>query len=89
MAETEGPYWDEDDHDLLTFHESGVRLRKEITHVESALDAAGSTPERALLEARLAALRDAQERSSRSESENPGEAGFLSYQPPASDGTAD
>jgi hypothetical protein len=82
-AETDGPYWDEDDHDLLTFHESGVRLRKEIAIAETNLAESKSAEERVILYARLAALREAQERSSKNEAEHPGETGFLSYEPPA------
>jgi len=50
---------DEDDHDLLTFSESAIRLRTEIALTEAALRE--STPRSAgpALEARLSALTDA------------------------------
>ncbi|MCD4524277.1 hypothetical protein [Nocardioides sp. cx-173] len=82
MTEDENPYWDEDDHDLLTFTESGSRLQKAIERTRRALDEADSATVRASLEARLAALHDAHARSTRTASEKPGEAGFLGYQPP-------
>ncbi|HEX4091990.1 MAG TPA: hypothetical protein VHZ33_25020 [Trebonia sp.] len=80
-----GPGRDEDDHDLLTFGESGVRLREEIALTEAALRAAlqaGQDPERrAALEARLTALTDALDRNTRQADASPGEKGFLDYRP--------
>lgn len=84
MGETESPYWDEDDHDLLTFTESGTRLLKEIERTRRALAAAESDEARQPLRARLEALTEAHARSTRTGSANPGETGFLSYRPPTS-----
>ena len=47
---------DEDDHDLLTFNESAIRLREEIAATEAALREDLPAGRRATLEARLAAL---------------------------------
>jgi hypothetical protein len=78
---------DEDDHDLLTFSEGGIRLREEIAATEAALAEAAlaeagqrERPAEAL-RARLAALTEALERNTRQSSANPGETGFLSYVP--------
>lgn len=81
-AEVDEPYWDEDDHDLLTFHESGVRLQKEIDRTRRAVQQATSAQDRAAAQARLDALQDAQARSSKTAAEAPGEQGFLAYRPP-------
>ena len=76
------PIRDEDDHDLLTFSESAVRLREEIALTEAALRD-DPTPERqTALNARLSALTDALHRNSRQAGANPGEKGFLHYVPP-------
>jgi hypothetical protein len=73
---------DEDDHDLLTFSESAIRLREEIALTEAALRD-DPTPERqAALNARLSALRDALHRNARQAGAKPGEKGFLDYAPP-------
>jgi hypothetical protein len=70
-------WWDEDDHDLLTFNESGARLRKEIELVRAEL-AEYPTP---ALQARLEGLTEAHERNTRTAADNPGEKGFLDYRP--------
>ena len=77
---------DEDDHDLLTFSEGGIRLREEIALTEAALR---ENPTDAL-RARLAALTEALERNTRQAAANPGDTGFLNYTPPgqARPGTA-
>ena len=71
----------DDDHDLLTFAESDDRLRAEITAVEASLKEC-TDADRAGIEARLAALRDAETRNSRQAEAQPGETGFLTYVPP-------
>jgi hypothetical protein len=73
---------DEDDHDLLTFSEGGIRLREEIALTEAALREAGSAEHRTVLQARLDALTDALGRNTRHAAANPGEKGFLNYRPP-------
>jgi hypothetical protein len=78
---------DEDDHDLLTFSESAIRLREEIALTEAALRD-GPAPERqAALGARLSALTDALHRNTRQAETSPGEQGFLNYVPPGRAGT--
>jgi hypothetical protein len=71
----------EDDHDLLTFSESGIRLREEISLTEAALRDSRTEEQRAALQARLRALTDALARNTRNADANPGEKGFLDYQP--------
>jgi hypothetical protein len=78
---------DEEDHDLLTFNESAIRLREEIAATEAALREGQSGERRAALEARLTALASALERNTRQAGKNPGETGFLNYVPPR--GTAE
>jgi len=74
---------DEEDHDLLTFSEGGIRLREEIAVTEAALAEAVQQERPAeALRARLAALTDALERNTRQASSRPGETGFLNYVPP-------
>ena len=73
---------DEEDHDLLTFNESAIRLRDEITATEAALREDPPASRRTALEARLAALADALERNTRQADAKPGETGFLNYVPP-------
>src|SRR5215469_8961520 len=73
---------DEDDHDLLTFSESAIRLRKEIALTEAALRESPAPERRAALEARLSALTDALDRNTRQAGANPGGKGFLHYEPP-------
>ena len=73
---------DEEDHDLLTFRESAIRLREEIALAEAALRDGPAPERRAALEARLSALTDALERNTRQADENPGDKGFLDYAPP-------
>ncbi|MGH3206650.1 MAG: hypothetical protein ACRDNO_02690 [Trebonia sp.] len=73
---------DEEDHDLLTFNESTIRLREEIAATEAALGENPSAERRATLEARLAALNGALERNTRQADAKPGETGFLNYVPP-------
>jgi len=73
---------DGDDHDLLTFSESAIRLRDEIALTEAALRDAATAERRAALRARLGALTDALDRNTRQTDANPGEKGFLDYAPP-------
>ena len=73
---------DEDDHDLLTFAESGIRLREEISLAEVELRESHTAERRAALQARLEALTDALARNTRQADANPGEKGFLDYAPP-------
>jgi hypothetical protein len=76
---------DEDDHDLLTFSESSIRLREEISLTEAALRACSGAARRDVLQARLRALTDALARNTRQASAKPGEKGFLDYVPPRPD----
>jgi hypothetical protein len=77
---------DEDDHDLLTFSQSAIRLREEIALTEAALRD-DPTPERqTALNARLSALTDAIHRNTRQAGASPGEKGFLDYAPPGRTG---
>ena len=78
----DGPARDEDDHDLLTFSESGIRLREEISLAEAALRENPTAEQRAALQARLSTLTGALARNTRQAQVNPGEKGFLDYQPP-------
>ena len=80
------PIRDEDDHDLLTFGESAIRLREEIALTEAALREDPAPERRAALSARLTALTDALQRNSRQADANPGERGFLDYVPPGRTG---
>ena len=73
---------DEDDHDLLTFAESGIRLREEISLAEAELRQNPAADRRAALQARLSVLTDALARNTRQAGANPGEKGFLDYAPP-------
>jgi hypothetical protein len=73
---------DEDDHDLLTFNESAIRLREEIEAIEAALREDPPADRRAVLQTRLAALTHALKRNTRQADANPGETGFLNYAPP-------
>ena len=73
---------DEEDHDLLTFNESAIRLREEIAATEAALGENPTPERRAALEGRLAALAGALERNTRQADAKPGETGFLNYVPP-------
>ena len=73
---------DEDDHDLLTFAESGIRLREEISLAEAELRQSPAADRRAALQARLSVLTDALARNTRQAGANPGEKGFLDYAPP-------
>ena len=82
QARGDDPVRDEDDHDLLTFSESGIRLREEISLTEAALRDSRTEEQRAALQARLRALTDALARNTRHADANPGEKGFLDYQPP-------
>ncbi len=72
---------DEDDHDLLTFNESAIRLRDEIAATKAALRENLPAERRAALEARLDALAGALKRNTRQADESPGESGFLNYVP--------
>ena len=76
------PIRDEDDHDLLTFGESAIRLREEIALTEAALRDDPAPEREAALRARLTALTDALHRNTRQADVNPGEKGFLDYVPP-------
>jgi len=76
------PVRDEDDHDLLTFNESAIRLREEIALTEAALRDGPDAGRRVSLEARLRALTEALHRNTRQAGEKPGETGFLGYAPP-------
>ena len=80
------PARDEDDHDLLTFNESAIRLREEIAATEAALRENPPAERRATLEARLATLAGALERNTRQADAKPGETGFLNYVPPGRPG---
>jgi len=60
---------DEDDHD-------------EISLAEAALRGSPTAEQRAVLQARLSALTDALARNTRQAHANPGEQGFLNYEPP-------
>jgi hypothetical protein len=73
---------DEDDHDLLTFSESAIRLREEIALTEAALRDSPAPRRQAALTARLSALSDALHRNTRQAEASPGETGFLDYVPP-------
>jgi hypothetical protein len=73
---------DEDDHDLLTFTESAIRLREEIASTETAWREETAPERRAALSARLGALTDALRRNTRQAGASPGETGFLDYAPP-------
>jgi hypothetical protein len=77
---------DEDDHDLLTFGESAIRLREEIALTEAALRDDPAPERRAVLSARLSALTDALHRNTRQAGAKPGEKGFLDYAPPGRTG---
>jgi hypothetical protein len=55
---------DEDDYDLLTYSEAGVRLQEEIAKEEARLPGL-SGDEAAALRQRIAALREARERNGR------------------------
>ena len=77
---------DEDDHDLLTFSESAIRLREEIALTEAALRDDPGPERRAVLNARLSALTDALHRNTRQADAKPGEKGFLDYAPPGRPG---
>jgi hypothetical protein len=73
---------DEDDHDLLTFNESAIRLREEIALTEAALREDQAPERAAALSARLSTLTDALARTTRHAGASPGEKGFLGYAPP-------
>ena len=73
---------DEDDHDLLTFSESAIRLREEIELTKAALREDPAPERQAALSARLSTLTDALRRNTRRAKTSPGEKGFLDYVPP-------
>jgi len=79
---------DEEDHDLLTFNESAIRLREEIEATQAALREELPAERRTVLQTRLTALTDALKRNTRQADANPGETGFLNYAPrrPAAEG---
>jgi hypothetical protein len=72
----------EDDHDLLTFAESAIRLREEISLTQAALRACSGAERRGALQARLRALTDALARTTKQAEASPGEKGYLNYAPP-------
>ena len=72
---------DEEDHDLLTFNESAIRLREEIEATQAALREELPAERRTVLQTRLTALTDALKRNTRQADANPGETGFLNYAP--------
>ncbi|MCD4533058.1 hypothetical protein LRP67_03055 [Nocardioides sp. cx-169] len=74
---------DEDDHDLLTFNESGTRLQQEVRAIEDAVAQCADPDERSRLETRRSALQAALERISQDAEARPGETGFLNYRPPS------
>ena len=80
------PIRDEDDHDLLTFSQSPIRLREEIALTEAALRDEPTPERQAALNARLSALTDALHRNTRQADAKPGEKGFLDYAPPGRTG---
>ncbi|MFL6024198.1 MAG: hypothetical protein ACJ72O_12735 [Marmoricola sp.] len=73
MTEEQNPEVVEDDHDLLTFSESDVRLTEEIARVETELSACADATLREQLEGRRTALRGAVDRNSRHADTRPGE----------------
>ena len=75
----------EDDHDLLTFGESAIRLREEISLTEASLRACSGAERREALQARLSVLTDALARNTRQADSSPGEKGFLDYSPARAD----
>ncbi len=77
----EDPVRDEDDHDLLTFSESAIRLREEIAQTKAALREDPAPERKATLTARLTVLTDALHRNTRRAQASPGEKGFLDYVP--------
>ena len=81
-GDDDGPVRDEDDHDLLTFNESAIRLREEIALTEAALRVDQAPDRAAALSARLSVLTDALHRTTRQAGASPGEKGFLDYAPP-------
>ena len=80
---------DADDHDLLTFAESGIRLREEIAAAEAELRPGPAAERQAALQARLSALTEALARNTRHAEASPGEKGFLDYAPPRPGRAAD
>ena len=65
MADTDEESFDrsqDDDHDLLTFGEAGLRLQQAIDELSTELQDAGE-PRAAILRARIAVLQQAQTRS--------------------------
>jgi hypothetical protein len=76
------PVRGEDDHDLLTFAESAIRLREEISLTQAALRACSGAERRDALQARLRALTDALARTTKQAEASPGEKGYLNYAPP-------
>ena len=87
-GDDDGPGRDEDDHDLLTFNESAIRLREEIALTEAALREDQAPERAAALSARLSTLTDALDRTAKHAGASPGERGFLDYRPPGRTGAA-
>jgi hypothetical protein len=85
-SDDDGPVRDEDDHDLLTFNESAIRLREEIARTEAALREDQAPERAAALSARLSTLTDALDRTTKHAGTSPGEKGFLGYSPPGRSG---
>jgi hypothetical protein len=71
----------DDDHDLLTYNETGARLHDAVLRTKTDLAQSTSAAERERLEAHLEALLDALERNTRRARTHPGETGFLTYKP--------
>lgn len=82
----------EDDHDLLTYNESGARLREEIGKMQDLVAVLKARPDAdaahlARLESatvRLAGLQESAERNSRAAANDENAAGFLRYSGPGS-----
>lgn len=72
---------EDDDHDLLTFDESRVRLQDEIATLEARIETEGEQ-DAASLAQRLDQLRGAMARIQATAEAKPGETGFLTYTPP-------
>lgn len=74
---------EEEDHDLLTYNESGARIAEEIKTVRAALESA-SDDQRAALELRLRQLNEAAERNTHWSASDANAASFLAYKGPGS-----
>lgn len=74
---------EEEDHDLLTYNESGARIAEEIKGVRAALESAPEE-QRAALELRLRQLGEAAERNTHWAASDTNAASFLAYKGPGS-----